>query len=165
MLCYFGALFSTIYVWKMWILIVLLLHLSGLDGDINTLSFPELENLAYGRPVSTVPWQASCGEPTPSAFCASSGDSSETECLLLPCVQLCPHRSSLSASQSLISPDLLPNCAVFSQGHFPAYTDPVLVLESEEVISECSFSGPHLSTSPLLTIAVWLMLEKLDTER
>uniref|UniRef100_A0A3Q3EF52 Usher syndrome 2A (autosomal recessive, mild) n=1 Tax=Labrus bergylta TaxID=56723 RepID=A0A3Q3EF52_9LABR len=78
-------------------------------------NFPQMENIAAFKPVSTSPARSTCGIPERSSFCQSP--SSQTElmnCYQAFCVQDCPYRSSTPPYAPLLLPA---HCLTYFQIH------------------------------------------------
>lgn len=57
--------------------------------------FPQMENIAAFKPVSTSPTRSTCGVPERGSYCQSASSRSELmTCYQAFCVQECPYRST-----------------------------------------------------------------------
>uniref|UniRef100_UPI0037E7E888 usherin n=1 Tax=Semicossyphus pulcher TaxID=241346 RepID=UPI0037E7E888 len=85
---------------------ILVLESSGVKAPASSQgNFPQMENIAAFKPVSTSPARSTCGVPERSSFCQSASSQAELmNCYQAFCVQDCPYRSSTPPYAPLLLP-------------------------------------------------------------
>ncbi|XP_060897032.1 usherin [Labrus mixtus] len=152
-------------------------------------NFPQMENIAAFKPVSTSPARSTCGVPERSSFCQSP--SSQTElmnCYQAFCVQDCPYRSSTPPYAPLLLPAHWGTCVIEDRDDTRPGTENGTTTNSEGVSGGsssvlfrsgqggCLISPPSQKLGPLgsLTLALWtkpsspgemMLLEKSSREQ
>ncbi|XP_074522167.1 usherin [Halichoeres trimaculatus] len=152
-------------------------------------NFPQMENIAAFKPVSTSPPRSTCGVPERSSYCQSATSEPELmNCYQAFCVQDCPYRSSTPPYAPLLLPAHRGTCVIEDTNDTHPGTELGAPAPSEGVSSGsssvlfqpaqdgCLVSPPSqkLGTLGSLTLALWIkpsstgemmLLEKSSGER
>ncbi|XP_055085949.1 usherin [Periophthalmus magnuspinnatus] len=129
--------------------------------------FPQMENIAAFKPVSTSPVHSTCGFPERSSYCQSAASQAELQaCHQAFCVQDCLYRSSTPPYAPLLLPAHRGSCVTEDYRDTPkSETGSTLSLDegAPSVIfwpdkDGCFVSPPSqkLGPSGSLTLAVWI---------